>query len=71
MAIVIHKPNDPVTSFTLTQITGSLPADTYKIRLEVQGSESPGYQAQQAQQRSAPSSEETMILTSSAGIQMN
>lgn len=71
MAITIHKPNDPVTGFSLSAIAGSLPADTYKVRLEVVGTATASTQHIGAQQRSAPSSEQTIVLGAVGGIRLN
>ena len=68
--VTIYKPNDPVTNLTATNISGSLEADTYLIRVVVLGNETANW-GYRAQLRSPPSNMVNITLDSTGGIRLN
>lgn len=69
--ITVYKPNDPVTNLQATNISGTMPAGNYQIRIVVLGTMSPSTQRYSSQQRSPPSNLVNITLDAPGGISLN
>ena len=69
--ITVYKPPAPVTNLQATNISGTMPAGNYLIRLVVFGNMSPSSSRYASQHRSSPSNLVNITLASTGGIKLN